>query len=100
MFYATNRLHVPPEKAQDFEEQFTTNMRTYLPGVPGLRSSTLLRPTAADRPYLSINEFDTEAHFRAWFDSDSFKQAHARNSGIVRHISSNEVETFESIEVL
>ncbi|MBK0870165.1 MAG: antibiotic biosynthesis monooxygenase [Saccharopolyspora sp.] len=100
MFYATNRLHVPPDKAQDFEEQFTGNMRKYLPGVPGLRRSTLLRPAAAGEPYLSINEFDTEAHFRAWVDSDSFKQAHARNSGMVRNITSNQVETFESVEVL
>lgn len=100
MFYATNRLHVPPEHAPDFEEQFTGNMRTYLPGVPGLRRSILLRPATADQPYLSINEFETEADFRAWVDSDSFKQAHRRNSGVVRHITSNRVETFETIEVL
>ncbi|MGW1679158.1 antibiotic biosynthesis monooxygenase family protein [Saccharopolyspora sp. NPDC002376] len=100
MFYATNRLYVPPEKASEFEEHFIDNMRNYLPGVEGLRRSTLLRPDHPDHPYVSINEFDTEEQFRTWVSSDSFKQAHARNKGIARHVSSNAVETFEPLEDL
>jgi heme-degrading monooxygenase HmoA len=100
MFIATNRLFVPVDRAIEFEEKFRANMRTYLPGVPGLRRSTLLRPTKADQPYVSINEFDTEADFRAWVASDSFREAHARNKGIARHVTGNAVETFEHSEDL
>lgn len=100
MFYATNRLYVLPEKAEEFEGHFIGNMRTYLPGVDGLRRSTLLRPDRPEHPYVSINEFDTEEQFRTWISSDSFQQAHARNKGIARHVSSNAVETFEPLEDL
>jgi heme-degrading monooxygenase HmoA len=100
MFIATNRLFVPAERAAEFEEKFRANMRTYLPGVPGLRRSTLLRPTSPDQPYVSLNEFDTEADFRAWVASDSFREAHARNKGIARHVTDNAVETFEHSEDL
>lgn len=98
MFYATNRLFVPPESAKDFEEHFIGNMRNYLPGVDGLRRSTLLKPDSPEHPYVSINEFDTEEQFRTWVASDSFKEAHARNKGIARHVSGNTVETFEPLE--
>ncbi|NGO10984.1 antibiotic biosynthesis monooxygenase [Streptomyces sp. HC44] len=67
---ATNRLFVPADRADEFEAHFRHNMRTYLPGVKGLRRSTLLRPVSADDSYVSINEFDSEADFRAWITSD------------------------------
>jgi heme-degrading monooxygenase HmoA len=101
MFIATNRLFVPADRAAEFEEKFRLNMRTYLPGVPGLRRSTLLRPTSEDQPYVSVNEFDTEEDFRAWVASDSFREAHARNKeGIARHVTGNAVETFNPSEDL
>ncbi len=100
MFVATNRLFVPAERAEEFEAHFRSNMRTYLPGVPGLRRSTLLRPTRADQPYVSVNEFDSEDDFKAWVASDSFKEAHKRNAGIARHVTGNAVETFQPSEDL
>ncbi|TWP51783.1 antibiotic biosynthesis monooxygenase [Lentzea tibetensis] len=100
MFIATNRLFVPAERAEEFERHFRDNMRTFLPGVPGLLRSTLLRPTRPDQPYVSTNEFESEEDFRAWVASDSFKQAHARNSGIARHVTGNAVECFSPIEDL
>lgn len=95
MFVATNRLFVPADQVAEFERHFTANMREYLPGVPGLRRSTLLRPTAPDQPYVSVNEFDTEADFRAWVASPGFREAHGRIAGASRHVSGNAVETFE-----
>jgi heme-degrading monooxygenase HmoA len=100
VFIATNRLFVPAERAEEFEAHFRTSMRAHLPGVPGLRRSTLLRPTRPDQPYVSVNEFDTEDDFRAWVASDSFKEAHRRNSGIARHVTGNAVETFQRSEDL
>lgn len=100
MFIATNRLFVPADKAEEFEARFRDNMRTYLPGVPGLLRSTLLKPTRDDQPYVSINEFESEEDFRAWVASDSFREAHKRNRGIARHVTGNAVETFEHAEDL
>jgi heme-degrading monooxygenase HmoA len=100
MFIATNRLFVPADRAEEFERHFRDNMRTFLPGVPGLRRSTLLKPTGADQPYVSVNEFESEEDFRAWVGSDSFREAHARNRGIARHVTGNAVECFEPAEDL
>ncbi|MER5266457.1 antibiotic biosynthesis monooxygenase [Actinosynnema sp. NPDC002837] len=100
MFIATNRLFVPAERAEEFEAHFRSSMREHLPGVPGLRRSTLLRPTRPDQPYVSVNEFDTEDDFRAWVASDSFKEAHRRNAGIARHVTGNAAETFRPSEDL
>jgi heme-degrading monooxygenase HmoA len=98
MFIATNRLFVPAERAAEFEDHFRDNMRTFLPGVPGLLRSTLLKPTKEDQPYVSVNEFESEEHFRAWVASDSFREAHKRNRGIARHVTGNAVETFQHAE--
>jgi len=73
-------------------------MRTFMPGVPGLLHSTLLKPTKDDQPYVSVNEFESEEHFRAWVASDSFREAHKRNRGIARHVTGNAVETFQHAE--
>ncbi|MFE5563887.1 antibiotic biosynthesis monooxygenase family protein [Amycolatopsis japonica] len=98
MFIATNRLFVPSGSADAFEALFRENMRTYLPGVKGLRRSTLLRPVTEDAPYVSVNDFDSEEAFREWIASDSFKQAHDRNRKLVRHVTGNAVETFHVSE--
>lgn len=100
MYVATNRLFVPPERAEEFEAKFTGNMRQYLPGVPGLRRSTLLRPSEEGQPYLSVNEFDREQDFRDWVRSDSFREAHRSNAELSRHVEGNAVETFEPLEDL
>lgn len=100
MYVATNRLFVPAERVEEFERKFTGNMREYLPGVPGLRRSTLLRPNEEGQPYLSINEFDTEQDFRAWVESASFREAHRSAAETSRHVEGNAVETFEPAEDL
>jgi heme oxygenase (staphylobilin-producing) len=100
VFIATNRLFVPAERAEEFEAHFRDNMRTFLPGVPGLLRSTLLKPTKDDQPYVSVNEFESEEDFRAWVASDSFREAHKRNRGIARHVTGNAVETFQHAEDL
>jgi heme-degrading monooxygenase HmoA len=101
MFIATNRLFVPEVQTDDFERQFTDNMRTFLPGVPGLRRSTLLRPTEpGQQPYVSFNEFDSREAFDDWVHSASFKSAHDRNRLMAQHIRHFSVETFGVTEDL
>ena len=77
MFVVHNRIEVPAEGAETFEQAFTGSMRTTLAGVPGLRRSLLMRPTGPNAPYVSTMEFDSQDDFRAWMKSDSFAAAHS-----------------------
>ena len=100
MFIATNRLFVPAERAEEFEAHFRSNMRTFLPGVPGLLRSTLLKPTKDDQPYVSVNEFESEDAFRAWVASEAFREAHKGHRTIARLVTGNEPERFTHAEDL
>jgi heme-degrading monooxygenase HmoA len=77
VFVVHNRIEVPAEGAETFEQAFTESMRTTLAGVPGLRRSLLMRPTGPNAPYVSTMEFDSQDDFRAWMKSDSFAAAHS-----------------------
>ena len=77
MFVVHNRIEVPAEGAEAFEQVFTESMRTTLSGVPGLRRSLLMRPSGPNAPYVSTMEFDSQDDFRAWMKSDSFAAAHS-----------------------
>ncbi len=64
------------------EEEFTSLWRLrerYLADVPGFRTFRLLRgESQSDHTFfLSHSEWDTQASFRAWTDSDAFRRAHA-----------------------
>ncbi|USX52338.1 antibiotic biosynthesis monooxygenase [Lentzea sp. HUAS12] len=100
MFIATNRMFVNPEMSEEFERYFRGNMRTHLPGVPGLLRSTLLKPTQDDQPYVSVNEFESEDAFRAWVASDAFREAHKGHRTIARLVTGNEPERFTHAEDL
>lgn len=78
MYIVTNRIDVPTERAQAFEERFIGNMRNNLPKVTGLARATLDRPVDAGTPYKVTMEFDTEADFEAWKTSDAFRASHTR----------------------
>ncbi|HEY5187164.1 MAG TPA: antibiotic biosynthesis monooxygenase [Actinomycetes bacterium] len=77
MFVVHNRIEVPAEGAEAFEQTFIGSMRTALAGVPGLRRSLLMRPAGPNAPYISTMEFDSQDDFRAWMKSDSFTAAHS-----------------------
>ncbi len=77
MYIVHNRIDVPDDQADAFEDAFTTSMRTTLDGVGGLTRTTLLKPTKAGQPWVSTMEFATKDDFLAWLGSDSFKAAHA-----------------------
>lgn len=100
MFIATNRMYVVPELSEEFETYFRGNMRTHLPGVPGLLRSTLLKPTRDDQPYVSVNEFESEDAFHAWVASEAFRKAHKGHHTIARLVTGNEPERFTPAEDL
>lgn len=78
MYVVTNRITVPAERAQAFEERFIGNMRNNLPNVAGLARATLDRPVDPAAPYKVTMEFATEADFESWRDSEAFRASHGK----------------------
>lgn len=78
MYIVTNRIDVPAERAEAFEERFIGNMRNNLPQVVGLARATLDRPVDESTPYKVTMEFEAEADFEAWKSSEAFRASHSR----------------------
>lgn len=81
MYIVTNHIDVPAERAEAFEQRFTSNMHNNLPGVAGLVRATLDRPATSGQSYRAIMEFETEADFVAWRESEAFRTSHGGPSG-------------------
>jgi len=77
VYVAMNRIPVPAEHAEIFEQHFSRAMDGTLGEVPGLVRSTLLRPATEGAPYVAQITFDSEESYRGWLSSDAFKAAHA-----------------------
>jgi heme-degrading monooxygenase HmoA len=77
MYIVHNRINVPADQAEQFEQHFSASMASNLEGVAGLVRTTLLKPTKEDQPWVSTMEFATKEDFMGWLGSDSFKAAHA-----------------------
>lgn len=78
LYIVTNRIDVPAERAEAFEERFIGNMRNNLPKVAGLSRATLDRPVNENTPYKVTMEFEAESDFEAWKSSEAFRAAHSR----------------------
>lgn len=76
MYIVMNRLEIEADQAEAFEQRFSANMTSTLTGVPGLIRSALLRPNRDEDPYVAVMEFDSEASFHGWLQSDAFRAAH------------------------
>lgn len=76
MYVAMNRIPVPAEHAEIFEQHFSRAMDGTLGEVPGLVRSTLLRPATEGAPYVAQITFDSEESFQGWLSSDAFRAAH------------------------
>lgn len=77
MYIAMNRFRI----ARGHEDDFETLWRerdSYLEGEPGFRSFHLLKGPSDDEGalYASHTIWESEADFRAWTESESFKKAH------------------------
>lgn len=78
LYIVTNRIDVPAERAEAFEERFIGNMRNNLPKVAGLARATLDRPVDENTPYKVTMEFEAESDFEAWKSSEAFRASHSR----------------------
>jgi heme-degrading monooxygenase HmoA len=81
MYIAMNHFRVVPERSAEFEERWRTR-ESYLSDVPGFREFHLLRGPIEDgaRQFASHSIWESEAAFRAWTESESFRKAHAQGS--------------------
>jgi heme-degrading monooxygenase HmoA len=81
MYIAMNHFSVVPDRSGEFEERWRTR-ESYLSDVPGFREFHLLRGPieGGARLFASHSIWESEAAFRAWTESESFRKAHAQGS--------------------
>ena len=81
MYVVMNRLTVPVEQAGHLEQGFSHSAGR-MHEVPGCLNFNLLKEERIDGEavYVALTEWETEAAFRAWTESDAFRRAHA-NAG-------------------
>lgn len=99
MIVTCNRIPVNPEHANAFEERFA-DRASLVDSMPGFVSFQLLRPTQPDAPYIVMTFWESQAHFKAWTESPSFKEGHARSSTLPPETFMGRpvLEVFEVIE--
>jgi len=81
MIVTCNRIPVNPEHAEAFEERFA-DRSALVDGMPGFISFQLLRPKKSGDPYVVMTFWESEAYFKAWTQSDEFKEGHARSGSL------------------
>jgi len=79
MFIAMNRFRIARGHEADFEKLWRER-DSYLDDVPGFRDFQLLKGPEDEEAvlYASHTIWESEADFRAWTESESFKKAHAQ----------------------
>ena len=79
MYIAMNRFRIAPGHEDDFETLWRER-DSHLDNEPGFRSFQLLKGPSDDEStlYASHTIWESEADFRAWTQSESFKKAHAQ----------------------
>ena len=78
-YIAMNRFRIAPGHEDDFERLWRER-DSYLDEVPGFVEIRLLRGPSDDDSTLNASHtvWRSEADFRAWTESESFRKAHAQ----------------------
>ena len=77
MFVAINYITCREEYRSRFEELFTSRVGA-IDRMPGFQRMQVLRPKRDGEDYLVISEWDDEASFKSWTDSEAFEAGHRR----------------------
>jgi heme-degrading monooxygenase HmoA len=75
-YVVINVLSVPEGAGATLEERFAGRAGA-VDSAPGFEHFELLRPVEGTSDYLVYTRWETEAHFAAWRDGQSFAQGHA-----------------------
>lgn len=78
MITVANRIPVKPEYAAKFEEAFLARLGL-VDQMDGFVAYKLLRPSKAEDPYVVLTFWQSEAQFRAWTQSENFREQHKKN---------------------
>ena len=76
MIVVTNRIAVAKGHETAFEQRFE-GRAGLVENRPGCRGFQLLRPLQGDH-YMVMTWWESEADFRAWTESEEFREAHRR----------------------
>lgn len=98
MITVANRIYVNPDFAEQFEERFQNRARQ-VDSMPGFIRNLVLRPAKAGDPYVVLTFWESQEAFKAWTESDAFKQGHARSGTLPREAftAPNQLEVHEII---
>ena len=83
MITVMNRIPVNPEYSDAFEKRFE-DRASLVDQMDGFVSYQLLRPSKDGDPYIVMTHWESDAHFRAWTNSEEFKQGHSRAGRLPR----------------
>lgn len=102
MFIAMNRFKIAPGSEAAFE-QVWANRDSFLRGVPGFISFSLLKGAARDNHvlYASHTLWENRQVFEDWTKSEAFRAAH-RNAGDNRamYLGPPELELFDAVQTV
>lgn len=98
MITVANRIFVHPEYADQFEERFKNRARQ-VDQMPGFLRNMVLKPAKPGDPYVVLTLWESQEAFKAWTESEAFKQGHARSGTLPREAFSgpNQLEVHEVI---
>lgn len=76
MFVMMNRMTVPDEYREKFEQMFRSRARA-VDRRPGFISAEVLRPETGNE-YIVMTHWETQEHFEAWTGSEEYREGHRR----------------------
>jgi heme-degrading monooxygenase HmoA len=71
-----NRMTVPDEYREKFEQMFRTRARA-VDRRPGFIRAEVLRPETGNE-YIVMTHWETQAQFEAWTGSEEYREGHRR----------------------
>lgn len=72
-----NAIEVPEGRGPALEERFAKRAGE-VESMPGFLGYELLRPVEGETRYFVYTRWESEEHFRAWVESESFTRGHAQ----------------------
>jgi heme oxygenase (mycobilin-producing) len=99
MITVANRLYVDPDFAESFEARFR-DRAGLVDGMPGFISNQVLRPVNPGDPYVVLTWWESREAFKAWTESDAFRQGHARSGTLPKEAFTgpNKLEVHEVLQ--
>jgi heme-degrading monooxygenase HmoA len=72
--WASGQWHVKEGKAEEFVTRWTSWLTWTSENIPGFRSARLLRSEDDALRFVSVSDWDDDAHLKAWKVSPGFRE--------------------------